>query len=204
MGVVMGDEVTSERLELLLAAATNDAKNQTSARYAREAAEMRSIVTELLARRHFSTDGGEVKGLERQQIAEMIMLEIQGHDFGHEVPAQFGETETTFRTSGAQIDLLDKCCGAAADRILAALSQPVLGEGEDYVIWSNEHRCWWGPNSCGYAVELRSAGRYSRQEALDIAKGARNGWTDDGNPDEIAVPLRDAEFCLPTAPGATS
>lgn len=69
---------------------------------------------------------------------------------------------------------------------------------DDYVIWSNERKLWWGPNSAGYRSSLALAGRYSRAEALELAKGARNGWTAEGNPDEIAVPLRDAEFCLPS------
>jgi hypothetical protein len=94
-------------------------------RYAHDAAHIarldpdtvRSIVTELLDRRKDGLGTVSVK-----QISKMIMLEIQGHDFGHEVPAQFGETETMFRTSSAQIDLLEKCCNAAADRVLSCLT----------------------------------------------------------------------------------
>jgi len=63
-----------------------------------------------------------------------------------------------------------------------------------WLIWSNEHKAWWGPNRGGYyardAVAL--AGRYSTAEALEIcqhdcpragrlAKGLRN-------PSEIMTP----------------
>ena len=71
-------------------------------------------------------------------------------------------------------------------------------ESADYLVWSNEHRAWWGPNNCGYSTSLAFAGRYTRSDALAIAKGARNGWSPEGNPDEIAVPLADAEFCVPS------
>lgn len=49
---------------------------------------------------------------------------------------------------------------------------------EAYLIWSNEHRAWWGPDECGYVRRLGDAGRYSRADALiicrtglDIARG---------------------------------
>lgn len=67
----------------------------------------------------------------------------------------------------------------------------------EYLVWSNEHGAWWGPNSCGYSTSIERAGRYPRSEALKIAKGARNGWSEYGLPDEIAVPLDDALFCVP-------
>jgi hypothetical protein len=44
--------------------------------------------------------------------------------------------------------------------------------GEDYLIWSNEHRAWWGPGHHGYVRELSRAGRYSRPNALDICRKA--------------------------------
>ena len=61
-----------------------------------------------------------------------------------------------------------------------------------YVVWSNEHAAWWAPNRCGYTTRLNSAGWYSRKEAIDIARNARDGQQPDGNPNEIAIPLDDA------------
>lgn len=64
--------------------------------------------------------------------------------------------------------------------------------GERYVVWSNEHRAWWGPNRCGYTLSIAKAGRYSREEALSIARG-RDGWRlGHSNPDEIAMREEDA------------
>jgi len=34
-----------------------------------------------------------------------------------------------------------------------------------YVIWSYEHRMWWGPNHAGYVDDLADAGRYTAPEA---------------------------------------
>lgn len=60
-----------------------------------------------------------------------------------------------------------------------------------YLVWSNQHRCWWRPDSKGYTLHVQSAGRYSRAEAIAIARGARNGWAEGRAPDEIAVAERD-------------
>jgi hypothetical protein len=37
-----------------------------------------------------------------------------------------------------------------------------------YLIWSHEHRAWWGPGECGYVASIGAAGRYSRAKALMI------------------------------------
>lgn len=59
---------------------------------------------------------------------------------------------------------------------------------ERYLVWSNQHKCWWRPNSAGYTRDVREAGRYSRAEAVDISWTARSGWLDPKKiPDEIAV-----------------
>ena len=41
---------------------------------------------------------------------------------------------------------------------------------ELYLIWSNEHRAWWRPNSRGYTAHLEKAGRYSRNDALALCR----------------------------------
>ena len=63
---------------------------------------------------------------------------------------------------------------------------------EQYLIWSNEHRAWWRPDRCGYTRDVRTAGRYSRQEAIETSGTARCGWVDPRRlPDEIAVKIQD-------------
>lgn len=62
---------------------------------------------------------------------------------------------------------------------------------EAYLVWSNEHRSWWGPNRCGYFISIDKAGRYTREEAINISF-ARGGWERNRNPDEIAVRESDA------------
>ena len=43
------------------------------------------------------------------------------------------------------------------------------------LIWSNEHRAWWGPHEHGYVTKLADAGRYSRDLAIAIVEGAQAG-----------------------------
>lgn len=63
---------------------------------------------------------------------------------------------------------------------------------EQYLVWSNEHRAWWRPNSAGYSRDVRYAGRYSRAEAIEISGTARNGWRDPTRlPDELAINIQD-------------
>jgi hypothetical protein len=63
---------------------------------------------------------------------------------------------------------------------------------EQYLIWSNEHRCWWRANSAGYTRDVRAAGRYTRAEAIACSGGARNGWRDPKVlPDELAIRILD-------------
>jgi hypothetical protein len=71
-------------------------------------------------------------------------------------------------------------------------STPVTAEM--YLVWSNEHRCWWNPNSSGYTRQVARAGRYSRAEAIEISRG--RGWPSTGIPDEVPVLERDAMECF--------
>lgn len=68
-------------------------------------------------------------------------------------------------------------------------------DGEEYLVWSNEHRAWWRPNSQGYTVHLLGAGQYTRDEALKICGLGRDGWRSVGVPDEIPVRVSDARAC---------
>ncbi len=66
-----------------------------------------------------------------------------------------------------------------------------------YVIWSNEHRCWWRSNECGYTIHLEQAGRYTRDEALGISVGARGGRRFNANPSEVPILYDDAVVFWP-------
>lgn len=57
----------------------------------------------------------------------------------------------------------------------------------DYVIWSYEHRQWWGPGRCGYTPDLNHAGLYACAEAGDIVTSS---WL----MENLAVPARHAEI----------
>lgn len=46
-----------------------------------------------------------------------------------------------------------------------------------WIIWSIEHGCWWRANSQGYCAELKGAGVYSYERALEIVKGANYSLT---------------------------
>ena len=75
------------------------------------------------------------------------------------------------------------------------------GEGvdlqmSDYLIWSNEHRAWWGPGRAGYAFRVADAGRYSYSEALCICTEAMPGRRDTEPLNEIPVLLADVREML--------
>ena len=72
-----------------------------------------------------------------------------------------------------------------------------------YLVWSNEHSAWWGPDHAGYFSRLAFAGRYTREEALAICVGARGGRQFNANPTEIPVLLADAEIYWPDAIDST-
>lgn len=64
-----------------------------------------------------------------------------------------------------------------------------------YLIWSNEHRAWWGPGECGYVPRVSQAGRYSREAALRICANALGTALHMGMPAELPVRSEDvADF----------
>lgn len=63
-----------------------------------------------------------------------------------------------------------------------------------YLVWSNEHHCWWRPDSQGYTNKVAGAGRYSREEAIEISRG--RGWPATGIPNEVPVREIDALECF--------
>jgi len=59
-----------------------------------------------------------------------------------------------------------------------------------FCVWSNEHRAWWRPKSCGYTVDREKAGEYTLKRAKEICDGANRGITDNKTPDEIIVRIK--------------
>lgn len=59
----------------------------------------------------------------------------------------------------------------------------------EYLVWSNEHRAWWKPGAMGYTVHLKSAGLYTRAEAINYSRAR------DQRPGEIMpeIPVRLAD-----------
>jgi len=47
------------------------------------------------------------------------------------------------------------------------MSEPIL---DPYVVWSNEHRAYWGPGRVGYTRSFNAAGRYSQEVAFEICR----------------------------------
>lgn len=72
-----------------------------------------------------------------------------------------------------------------------------MSNAETYLVWSNEHSAWWGPNNAGYYGKISSAGCYTRDEALKICVNARGGRQFNENPSEVPVLLADAEVFWP-------
>ena len=60
-------------------------------------------------------------------------------------------------------------------------------EPEKYLVWSNEHKAWWGPDHCGYTPDVTYAGRYTQDEAIKICNGANYTWGNNSNPDELPI-----------------
>ena len=60
----------------------------------------------------------------------------------------------------------------------------------NWLIWSHEHKAWWKPNSCGYAKDIREAGRYCHTEAMRIVRQANHCLRDisDAQPEETMCP----------------
>lgn len=62
-----------------------------------------------------------------------------------------------------------------------------------WLVWSNEHGAWWGPNHVGYTRVIDTAGRYDQAEAEAICgeagvAGPRLFWTGFGDESILAMP----------------
>lgn len=62
-----------------------------------------------------------------------------------------------------------------------------------WLVWSNEHEAWWGPNRCGYTQKMNDAGRYTFAEAVQICSVRSIRMC---VPDEVCVPSPELEAML--------
>jgi len=92
-----------------------------------------------------------------------------------------------------RIALCDAFTPAERDFLLAAITNAAA---HPYLVWSHEHGAWWGPNGYGYTKGLMTAGRYSRDGALDICRGAIPTAGHIGAIAEIPVRLVDVQAFL--------
>ena len=69
-----------------------------------------------------------------------------------------------------------------------------MSDERAYLVWSNEHRRWWGPSHHGYVTRVSDAGRYSLADALDLCANAVPGQVEQKRwlPD-LPVRLADVE-----------
>lgn len=58
-----------------------------------------------------------------------------------------------------------------------------------HLIWSHEHAAWWAKDRLGYSKSIGSAGRYSREEAMEICDRATLLWS--ATPNEVPVRIED-------------
>lgn len=65
-----------------------------------------------------------------------------------------------------------------------------------YLIWSNEHKRWWGPDFNGYEPRIENAGRYTREQALMVCTDAMPGRQGYEPLPEIPVLEEDLQFML--------
>lgn len=61
-----------------------------------------------------------------------------------------------------------------------------MNTSERYLIWSNEHRAWWGHDFNGYVKSVDTAGRYTLADAIEICEKA--SWGSVLVPNETMVP----------------
>jgi hypothetical protein len=55
-----------------------------------------------------------------------------------------------------------------------------------WLIWSNEHRAFWGPGCHGYTTDTRKAGHYTETHARQIVHDATR-WQREGPPNEVML-----------------
>jgi hypothetical protein len=66
-----------------------------------------------------------------------------------------------------------------------------MRENGTYLVWSNEHHAYWGPNRSGYTTNWLQAGRYSAENAADCCR--TRTWEPRKPPPEVMILAPDSE-----------
>jgi hypothetical protein len=137
------------------------------------------------------TDGTVETSGDRLHFAAEAEIRRQAHHVDAATLAAMLSLEAGLYPDGCRIREL---ASEASRRVLWAAIM-LDDKAETYLVWSNEHNAWWNPQSRGYTQSLDRAGRYTREEALQICANARDGWSYRGRPSEIPVRETDAYAC---------
>jgi hypothetical protein len=90
------------------------------------------------------------------------------------------------RVGAEYVDRLDDL--KLIDAALATTAN--AAQADLWLVWSNEHGAWWGPNESGYYTDIRSAGRYTKEKAMECADSRSH--TKGKLPPEVIISERDA------------
>jgi len=76
-----------------------------------------------------------------------------------------------------------------------------------FVLWSNRYRAWWLPSGRGCTARIREAGRFTREQAMEMCFfGSHTGRVDQGTvmivaPETFGLQMTIAEMCAPPTQG---
>lgn len=69
--------------------------------------------------------------------------------------------------------------------VVVKLREVAADTVKTWLVWSNDARTWWGANGSGYTGDVWDAGRYTREQALEVC--GRRTWEADKQPPEVMV-----------------
>ncbi|MFI7608513.1 hypothetical protein ACIBTV_25635 [Micromonospora sp. NPDC049366] len=78
--------------------------------------------------------------------------------------------------------LYEAACALRAWRAVTGRDE----SAQEWLIWSREWKSWWGPGGNGYFGDITCAGRFSREQATQMAFG--RSWRSDTEPPEVVIP----------------
>ncbi len=85
---------------------------------------------------------------------------------------QGNRSRDLLREAADYIDMREKQIIECQHQLItrSAVSETAGSEKAEWLIWSNEHRAWWGPRRCGYPRDIAEAGRYTLKDARNICR----------------------------------